>query len=91
MAEKPSYEELEKRIQELEAAEEQQVTRDNAQERLFNLSLDMLCVADLEGYFRVVNSAFEKTLGHSRQPYQHTDEDEHQYVENRIDEIVPVH
>ena len=67
MAEKPSYEELEKRIQELEAAEEQQVTRDNAQERLFNLSLDMLCVADLEGYFRVVNSAFEKTLGHSRQ------------------------
>ena len=67
MAEKPSYEELEKRIQELEAAEEQQVTQDNAQERLFNLSLDMLCVADLEGYFRVVNSAFEKTLGHSRQ------------------------
>ena len=63
MAEKPSYEELEKRIQELEAAEEQQVTQDNAQERLFNLSLDMLCVADLEGYFRVVNSAFEKDPG----------------------------
>ena len=67
MTEKPSYEELEKRVQELEAAEEQQVAQDNALERLFNLSLDMLCVADLDGYFRVVNSAFEATLGHSRQ------------------------
>jgi PAS domain S-box-containing protein len=67
MSEKPSYEELQKRVQELEAAEAQQFTQDKALERLFNLSLDMLCVANLDGYFRVVNSAFEKTLGHSRQ------------------------
>ena len=67
MAEKPSYEELQKQLQELEAAEAQQLTQDKALDKLFNLSLDMLCVADLEGYFRVVNSAFEKTLGHSRQ------------------------
>ena len=67
MAEKPSYEELQKRVQELEAAEAQQLTQDKALDKLFNLSLDMLCVADLDGYFRVINSAFETTLGHSKQ------------------------
>ena len=67
MAEKPSYEELQKRVQELEAAEAQQFTQDKALNKLFNLSLDMLCVADLDGYFRVINSAFETTLGHSKQ------------------------
>ena len=66
MAEKPSYEELEKRVQELEAAKAQQFTQKKVLEMLFNLSLDMLCVADLGGHFRVVNSAFENTLGHTR-------------------------
>ncbi|MGB7930966.1 MAG: PAS domain S-box protein [Gammaproteobacteria bacterium] len=36
-------------------------------EKLFNLSLDMLCVAGFDGYFRIVNSAFQNILGHSRQ------------------------
>ena len=67
MPEKPSYEELQKRVQELEAAEAQQFSQNKALERLFNLSLDMLCVADLDGHFRIVNTAFETTLGHSRQ------------------------
>ncbi len=40
----------------------------SAQERLhefFTLSLDMLCIADFEGYFRKLNPAWKETLGYS--------------------------
>jgi len=63
MAEEPGYEELVQRIRELEATSEKL----SIVEKLFNFSLDMLCVADFDGYFRVLNAAFENTLGYSRE------------------------
>ncbi|WP_329262453.1 nitrate- and nitrite sensing domain-containing protein [Streptomyces pseudovenezuelae] len=44
--------------------------RETAEQELagiFNLSLDLICVSGVDGYFRRVNPAFERTLGHPRE------------------------
>lgn len=52
----------------------QQAERDLT--RFFELSLDMFCIAGLDGFFRRVNANFSRVLGHStadllRQPFLH--------------------
>jgi len=37
----------------------------NIYEKLFNLSIDMLCVADSTGYFQIVSPSFSQTLGYN--------------------------
>ncbi|NGX17527.1 PAS domain-containing protein [Wenzhouxiangella sp. XN24] len=48
-------------ITELQAGREAIVARD----RFFELSIDMFCIAGMDGYFRQVNPAFSRVLGHS--------------------------
>jgi PAS domain S-box-containing protein len=37
------------------------------EERFFDLSIDMLCIADFNGYFRKLNPAWERVLGFTRE------------------------
>jgi len=34
-------------------------------ERLFNYAIDLMCIAGTDGYFKIVNPAFERVLGYT--------------------------
>jgi len=67
MTDKPTYEELEQRVKELEAFEAKCEEKVVAFEHLFDLSLDMLGIADMNANFKRINKAFEKTLGYTKE------------------------
>ena len=43
-----------------------EITED-IKDRILNLSLDLICIAGMDGYFKYVNPAWEKTLGYTRE------------------------
>lgn len=66
MPRKPTYEELEKRVQELESLERIRKQTEEALAQIFSMSLDMICIADLKtATFIKVNPAFTEILGYS--------------------------
>ncbi len=53
-------EQLETNLLKIEAAQKEL-------ERFFDLSIDMLCIAGFDGYFKRISSAFTRTLGYSQE------------------------
>ena len=58
---------MKQRTAKLKALEKKRGLRKKIYEHFFNLSNDMLCIAGLDGYFKLVNPAFERTLGYSKE------------------------
>jgi len=44
-----------------------EVIENNDFEKLFNLSIDMMCIADVHGYFKKINASFVRVLQHSEE------------------------
>jgi PAS domain S-box-containing protein len=59
----PEAEQLRRQITALQAEIDERKQTEELLDRFFTDSLDMLCVADMRGYFQRLNPAWERTLG----------------------------
>ena len=68
MSEKPTYEQLEKRVYELEKVELARKQAEAELAQLFSMSLDMICIADIKtSTFIKINPAFTEILGYAEE------------------------
>lgn len=56
---------ISRRIQKRKEAEYEFMKKNEELERFFSLALDLLCIADTEGYFHKLNKSWENTLGYN--------------------------
>ena len=70
-------------ISERKNAERQAAAATRMQESIFELSLDMLCVIGLDGYFKRVNPAFTRVLGYTEEELLDTPRVEFMHPDDR--------
>ena len=66
MTNKPTGEELERRLKKLTDRLLERDQMEKEVERIFNFSMDMIGSGNLKGYFTKINSSFRKLLGYSK-------------------------
>jgi len=82
---KPTYEELDQKVRELES-KVFEINRLVAEyERIFDYSLDLIGTGNMEGYFTKINASFSKILGYAEQeflqkPFLHFVHDKDKYI-----------
>ena len=69
MNRKPTYEELEQKVKELENKAIERDRLEEDVEKIFNLSLDMIGSGHLDGYFTKINSSFRSILGYTEEEF----------------------
>ena len=57
-------------VEELNKREVALIEKTEEIERFFTISLDLLCIADMDGYFHRLNKSWEKTLGYTVEELQ---------------------
>ena len=68
MSKNPTYEDLEKKIHELEQAELARKQTEAELTQIFSMSLDMICIADIKTLtFIKINPAFTEILGYAEE------------------------